>query len=223
MKSAPYLAVLTLMILSSCSSAYKTTQTPDDVYYSPRVKPTYASSNNNNRDDNVSYTDSEDGGTYVNYDDDQGDYARRLSLFNNSYSGGFYDYYGTPGVYSSMYANPYYGYGYGSSFSLGFGYGYPYYGSAFSLGFGFGYPYYGGFYDPWYYPYYGYGYGYGYPYYGGYYGGGYYGHGGYYTGYRRTTRNTAFSSGSTGGRMVGGSGSTGGRTRNTDFRPSRVG
>ena len=91
MKSAPYLAVLTLLILSSCSSAYKTTQTPDDVYYSPRVNNTYAS-NNNSQNDNVTYTDAQDGGTYVNYDDeDQGDYARRLSLFNSRYSGGFYD------------------------------------------------------------------------------------------------------------------------------------
>lgn len=188
MKSAPYLAVLSLFVLSSCSSAYKTTQTPDDVYYSPRVQPTYATSNNN-----ASYTETEDGGTYVNYDDDQGDYARRVTLFNdNSYNGGFYDYYGTPGIYSGMYANPYYG----SSFGLGFGYGYPYFGSRFSLGFGYGWgsPWgYGGFYDPFFSPWYGYGYGYGYPYhYGGYYGG-YYGHN-YYSGYTRRAPRNSFGS-----------------------------
>lgn len=187
MKSAPYLAVLTLLILSSCSSAYKTTQTPDDVYYSPRVKPTYATSNNNN----ASYTETEDGGTYVNYDDDQGDYARRVTLFNdNTYNGGFYDYYGTPGIYSGMYANPYYGSGFGLSYGFGYGWG-----SRFSLGLGYGWGSPWGWYDPFYSPWYGYGYGYGYGYpyhYGGYYGG-YYGHN-YYSNYTRRAPRNSFGS-----------------------------
>lgn len=35
MKSASFLLALTVIILSSCSTAYKTGQTPDDVYFSP--------------------------------------------------------------------------------------------------------------------------------------------------------------------------------------------
>jgi hypothetical protein len=224
MKSVPYLAVLALFILSSCSSAYKTTQTPDDVYYSPRVKPTYAASNNQNND-NVNATDADgDGGTYVTYDDeDQGDYSRRINLFNSNYSGAYY----SPNVYSGFYGSPYYGGGWGinSYYGGGFGYGWgsPYYssfwGPSLSIGFGYG----GGWgYNPWYT---GWGYNSWYP--GGYYGGGYYGggywggHGGYY-GYASPGRRTRGSFGTSypGGRVVGTSPNPGGRTR-TDYTPSR--
>lgn len=230
MKSAPYLAALTLLILSGCSSAYKTTQTPDDVYYSPRVQRTYASENNNQKNDNVSSTDANDQGddTYVTYDDeDQGDYSRRISRFNNSgYSGSYYNdgFYGSPGIYSGMYGSPFY-----SSFGYGGGFGYPYYssfyGPSLSIGLGFGYGYgYNSWYNPWspwgynYYSpiYYGGYYG------GGYYGGGYYGHGGnYYAPVRGRRSRDAFGSG---GRVVGNNGgyTPGGRVGRTDYRPSRT-
>ena len=38
-----------VFVFASCSSAYKTTQTPDDVYYSPGKAKEYASANNTNR------------------------------------------------------------------------------------------------------------------------------------------------------------------------------
>ena len=231
MKPIPYLAGIVLLALSSCSSAYKTTQTPDDVYYSPRVKPAYAASNDNNRqDNNANYTDASDGGTYVTYDDeDEGDYSRRINLFNSNYSGSYYDYY-SPNIYSGYYGSPYYGSSWGMSMGWGGYYGSrwgsPFYGSywggpSISIGLGWGW---GGYYDPWMYSGWGYG-GWGYNpwYYGGYYGGYYgryygypgWGHGsyGYVTpnrGYR--TRNS-YSSG--GGRVVGGNyvPGSGGRVR----------
>lgn len=47
------LSVLALAIaLTSCSSAYRQGQTPDDVYYSPGKAKTYASANSNNETDN---------------------------------------------------------------------------------------------------------------------------------------------------------------------------
>jgi hypothetical protein len=236
MKSIPYLAALALFILSSCSSAYKTTQTPDDVYYSPRVKPTYAASNNQNND-NVTATDADgDGGTYVTYDDeDQGDYSRRINMFNGNSKGSYYDYY-SPNVYSGYgspyYGSPYYGsgwgissyYGYGGG--LGYGWGSPYYssfwGPSISIGFGYGWGY-----NPWYSPWYS-SWSYNPWYYGGYYGGyypGYYGgHGGYY-GYSSVGRRTRGSFGTSyPGRVVGNSTpNPGGRTGRTDYIPSRRG
>ncbi|HNF30269.1 MAG TPA: hypothetical protein PLY81_08330, partial [Chitinophagaceae bacterium] len=35
MKAKIFYSILLVSILTSCSSAYKTSQTPDDVYYSP--------------------------------------------------------------------------------------------------------------------------------------------------------------------------------------------
>nr|WP_295867110.1 hypothetical protein [uncultured Chitinophaga sp.] len=186
--------------LGACSSTYKTAQTPDDVYYSPRQQQrTYASNNgsdgNSVQDENGRYTDAPDeGGTYVTYDDDQGDYQRRINRFGsnaNTYNGGYWDGYNAA---SNMYMGgwgagygygPYSSFGYsslwGPSMSLGFGWGGGYYRPwSYGLGFGWGgYPYYGS-----YWPYYGGYYGHYYPYYaGGYYGGGYYGGGHYGGGY----------------------------------------
>ncbi|PSL46487.1 hypothetical protein CLV51_103466 [Chitinophaga niastensis] len=200
MKPILYIALAGSLALGACSSTYKTAQTPDDVYYSPRQQQrTYASTNGSNgnskQDENANYTQAADEeGTYVTYqDEDQGDYQRRLNRFGssgNSYSGGYWD--GYNAASSSLYMNNYYGmspysgfgmmyspyssfYGPSLSFGLGFGYGGGYC-SPWSTGFyggGWGYPYIGS-----YYPYYGGGF-----YGGGYYGGGYYGHGGYGGGY----------------------------------------
>ncbi|MBC9929993.1 hypothetical protein [Chitinophaga qingshengii] len=198
MKPILYIALAGSLALGACSSTYKTAQTPDDVYYSPRQQQrAYASNNGSNgnsaQDENARYTDSpdEDGGTYVTYDDDQGDYQRRINRFGsnaNTYNGGYWDGYNAA---SNMYMGGFgYGYGpyssfgysslWGPSFSMGFGYGGFYRPWSYGLGMGWGwggYPYVGS-----YWPYYGGGYyGHYYPYYaGGYYGGGHYG-GGYYT------------------------------------------
>ncbi|HVI48570.1 MAG TPA: hypothetical protein VM802_27120 [Chitinophaga sp.] len=236
MKPILYIALAGTLALGACSSTYKATHTPDDVYYSPRQEAnTYASngSNGNSRqDENTRYVQgTDDEGDYVTYqDDDQGDYQRRLNRFgrNSDYSGGYWDGYNAA---SNMYFNNYYGWGNPySTLSMGWGgWGSPYYGSlwgpSLSIGFGWGM---GGYYNPWFssgyygwagYPYYGHYYSY-YPYYGGY--GHYYG-GGYYTrpsnsygpvraGNERVIRNNNFSSG---GNVINGGGGY--------ARPSRSG
>lgn len=190
-----YSAVVAMLVMSSCSSAYKTAQTPDDVYYSPS-KPVYASNNartqtqqaTNNQEtdqDSERYVTYDDNGrttdTYVTYEDgdeEKYDYARRLDRFNRPYSGSYWDnyayddfYYGSPSFYNSYYSpfnNPYgmYGNGFFSPFRSSIGLSIGW-GSYYPYGGGFGYsPWYGGFYNS-YYPSY-------------YYGGGYYG--GYYPG-----------------------------------------
>ncbi|NML37937.1 hypothetical protein HHL17_12100 [Chitinophaga sp. G-6-1-13] len=200
MKPILYIALAGSFALGACSSTYKTAQTPDDVYYSPRQQQrTYASNNGSNgnsvQDENGRYTDApDDGGTYVTYDDDQGDYQRRINRFGSNagtYNGGYWDGYNAA---SNMYMGSGFGYGYGPYSSFGYS---SLWGPSMSMGFGWGY---GGFYRPWsyglgmgwggypyigsYWPYYGGGYYGHYPYYaGGYYGGGYYGGGHYGGGY----------------------------------------
>ncbi|ASZ11990.1 hypothetical protein KTO58_14865 [Chitinophaga pendula] len=171
MKSTLYTAVAALLIFSSCTTAYQTARTPDDVYYSPRSERTYAS--NNNRDGNYYQQDgrvvqgTDDDSNYVTYDDgEKGDYARRIERFRNPYNGSYYDdgYAGSPNIYM----NNYYGSGFGGSglglgFGWGSGWGSPWYnswGPSISLGFNWGWG--SGFYRPWYDPWYG----------GGWYGGG---------------------------------------------------
>ncbi len=236
MKSILYTAAGALLIFSSCSTAYKSAQTPDDVYYSPKTERTYASSNNNNRQNqdqgqtNVAAADEQDG-SYVTYDDeDRGDYAKRLDRFHNSSYNGAYYADGTPNVY----VNNYYGGGYGGYGGFGYspysywggGFGSPYFGSmwgpSLSIGFGYGWgggfgysPFYSPFYSPWYSPYYG-----------GYYGGGYYGGGwghypsAYYSAPSRVLRTRGGFAGSTysPGRRVIGSTNTG----TGDYRPRRI-
>ena len=240
MKSILYTAAGALLILSSCSTAYQTARTPDDVYYSPRTERTaYASSNNNNQGQNqrTVAAANEDDGTYVTYDDeDQGDYAKRIDRFRNNSGGSYYDD-GSPNVY----VNNYYG-GYGGGFGYspysywggGFG-GYPYYGygSGLSISLGLGWGWGGGYYSPWYSPYSFYSPYYspwGYPhYYGGgwAYGGGYYGHyypgGGYYAAPSRGYRSRSGFGGASG--YTNGNPRTipSGTTGNTgDYRPRRI-
>ncbi|HEY0273710.1 MAG TPA: hypothetical protein VGC22_11035 [Chitinophaga sp.] len=181
MKLLLYSAVAATLVLSSCSSAYKSTQTPDDVYNSPSATTTSSRTATSRNTDNGSYkTTADDGSTYVTYDDGSeydSDYGRRMNMFSGNYvSGNYSDYYSAPVGISAYYGSPFYSYypysGLGLSYGLGYGWG-------LGFGLGFGYGLYSPFYNPWYYPYYAYGY----PYYGGgYYHGGYYGgHGGFYS------------------------------------------
>ncbi|MEC5143275.1 hypothetical protein [Chitinophaga sp. 212800010-3] len=192
MKPISYIGLVSLLALGACSSAYRTTQTPDDVYYSPRQEQrTYAYGNGSNgnsyQDENdANYVQGTQGdGNYVTYqDDDQGDYARRLQRFGDSkYNGGYWDGYNAA---SNLYmSSGFYGSGLGWGYSPFYS---SFYGPSLSIGMGWGWG--GGFYNPWYgswgYPYVGSYWGMGgywpysyYPYYGG---GGWYGHGGYYGG-----------------------------------------
>jgi hypothetical protein len=146
-------AIVGVVLLSSCSSAYRTGQTPDDVYYSPTRTGT----------DFVRSRDRGDEYTYTNPDDN---YLRRKVQDRNRWGtiddADYWYSYNRP--YANLYGyspfnSPYYG---GTGLSLGFGnfYGYNTFG---------GYPFwnsYSGYGFPSYY-------GYGYP-------GSYYGHPGYY-------------------------------------------
>ncbi len=131
-----------IIALSSCSSAYKTAQTPDDVYYSPRTE-SAAPTNGNNSNNN-----SNQGEYYNANPNDQYLMMKVEDPSSNRWSS--FDDYG----YDSYYA-PY------SGFGMGFGYGsfYPSY-----MGFGYGWnlwnPYYSyynnyyawnAFYNPYYY------------------------------------------------------------------------
>ena len=234
MKPILYIGLAASLALGACSSTYKTAQTPDDVYYSPRQQPqTYAASNGSNgnsvQDEDASYVQGadEEEGNYVTYqDDDQGDYERRINRFGSNgsnYSGDYWDGYNAA---SNLYLSSGFGYGLGYG---GFGLGYSpfssFYGPSFGLGFGIG-----GYYSPWS-PYYG---GWGYPYIGsywpsyyylyyggGYYGGGYYGHG--YYGYHSRPANAYGPVRASGERVARPAYSRGGTTGSGYTRPTRSG
>ncbi|ATL48077.1 hypothetical protein COR50_13390 [Chitinophaga caeni] len=195
MKPILYGAGVLLFLLSSCSSAYKTAKTPDDVYYSSgRSKKAYASNKSPDKaielEETQKYVTYDDDGnaTYVNGSEDENEYARRINRFHNDYSGNYWDGYNSGynagfrngawanswyspysmwySPYSSWYSPYYSSWGY-PGWSMGFGLGWR---SSFYFGYGWGSPFYNSWYSPWYYP--------GHYYYGG---GGYYGHPGYYT------------------------------------------
>lgn len=184
-----------VLVLSSCSSAYQTAQTPDDVYHSPaRPQTVYASNTVRNTQSNaVEETYDDNGNTYVTYqdeDEERYDYARRIDNFSRGYRGNYWDgyyyddFYGSPNVY----INNYYGSRWGSwgsywgpSVSIGFGWGYnPYrWGGWYSPWYGYSNPWHGWYGSGWYGSYYPGWYGSGW--YGGGYPGGWHGGGGYYT------------------------------------------
>ncbi|HEX5025950.1 MAG TPA: hypothetical protein VFV68_11800 [Agriterribacter sp.] len=151
--------------LGSCSTMYRSGQTPDDVYFSPA--PAYqqrvASSNDNNNDEN---TDGNDTNEYLDVQTEQDrsaynseDNYLRMKVRN-------------PSLWSSI-DYMYSPYSYGTGFSFGMGYYNPYSFNQpyFDYAMGFGW---GGIYSPFYNPYYGFYH----PWYGY---GGYYGHS-YYPG-----------------------------------------
>ncbi len=169
--------------LSSCSTMYRSGQTPDDVYYSPA--PAYqqrvASPNNSNQNE---YTEENDTNEYLSVQTEQD---------RSAYNSGSEDNYlrmkvRNPSMWSSL---DYYGgamyspYSYGTGFGFGMGYYNPYSFNSpyfdYAMGFGWG-GMYSPFYNPFYNPYYGYGG------YGGYYGHSYYPGGVYYGGKSGTVR-----------------------------------
>ena len=90
---------LSIAGLSSCSTAYRTGQTPDDVYYSPeRQAPAYVSGNNENPDEGRRYNDSYSGSNYYESREDM--YLRMM--VRNRYRWSAFD------TYSAMdsYYNP---------------------------------------------------------------------------------------------------------------------
>ena len=100
---------LSIAGLSSCSTAYRTGQTPDDVYYSPeRQKPAYVSGNNENPNEDRRYNDSYSGSNYYESREDM--YLRmmvrnrsRWSAFDNYAMDSYYNphmYYTNPWAYN---------------------------------------------------------------------------------------------------------------------------
>ncbi len=117
MKSAILLLALTVVVLSSCTTAYNTGQTPDDVYYSPaRPQDEYVQSEKRN-DRNYRYSDDYYEDRYLrmkvqnryrwsDLDDWYGSERRYrytvytgYNLYNNPW---------TPQTYWNSYYNPYY-------------------------------------------------------------------------------------------------------------------
>lgn len=126
MKHMLLVSALGLLVLSSCSTAYKAGQTPDDVYYSPGRELT-----GDRKQEEKSKRQQEQYDQYISSADDRylrmkvANYNRWSSLDDYSY---WYDsrYDFCPTTYSAY--NPYTGYG---SWNAGysFGYGRSYYGS----------------------------------------------------------------------------------------------
>ncbi len=146
--------IMLLAVFASCSSAYRTTQTPDDVYYSPGKSKEYASVNstsNNSGYDN--YTSSEDNylrmkaQNHYQWDAlDNNDYWYSPNYaYNNFYGFNSFNPYLLNSWGLSYYYSPFASiqpYGWFNSFypSYGFGFGYsPYTSGIYSHGGGYGY------------------------------------------------------------------------------------
>jgi hypothetical protein len=134
-KIFPLLA--TTVILASCSSVYKSSQTPDDVYYSPSRQGKYVSRNQSDNNEYQDYTSSSDN-RYLRM---KAQNRYRWSSIDD------FDYWNNPGyAYNNYYSsygrfNPYfnnnwysgYSYGYNNNFWLSYNTGwfnsyYPSYG-----------------------------------------------------------------------------------------------
>jgi hypothetical protein len=107
MKTKHLLLPLLIAFLSSCSSAYRTGQTPDDVYYSPAPAPPveYVTTNNQQDKDTYAYNNTGNNGDLA-----IGNGLRYPSNISLDFGFGYnpYDYYGSSlfSPYSSYY-NPY--------------------------------------------------------------------------------------------------------------------
>ena len=150
------LLALSVAAFSSCSSVYKSGQTPDDVYYSPARIQVQAKGSDN---DYVDVRQQKAGTNYQSYEQYQDNYRDdrflRMSVGNpaymssyNSYSGfdwrsnSYYDGYNygfsSPwnnyfawNSFYNPYAMPYLGFGFGGYYGGGYGYGSGYYGGGY--------------------------------------------------------------------------------------------
>lgn len=116
MKLFTIVLVSATVALSSCSSAYRTAQTPDDVYYSPGKQSGYAANSNN--DNNSEYYNANPNDQYLMM---KAQDPSRWSAFDDYGYDGFYSPYSSfgfsTGYYSAFspwitfgYWNPYYSY-----------------------------------------------------------------------------------------------------------------
>jgi uncharacterized membrane protein YgcG len=116
MKSAIVFSSIVVIALSSCSSVYRTAQTPDDIYFSPGREEAAAYVQTDNTDDRAGKYRNDEG-EYLSQDDR----VLKMRVHNRSMWSAFDDYgYGGMG-YAGM---PYGGMGYNSMAYGGYGYGY---------------------------------------------------------------------------------------------------
>ena len=117
MKNKIILIIFTVVILSSCSTAYKSTQTPDDVYYSPTT----------GADDKEVAKTNKQNDRYENYLSSNDDNYLRMKVRNYNLWSGIDDY---AYWYDSRYDFGYYNRGYYNLWNPGYFNGYvlyPYY------------------------------------------------------------------------------------------------
>lgn len=130
--------------LSSCSTAYKMGQTPDDVYYSP-AKPQSAYASSDNRDEDSYYeanprrnnrSNQYDDAYYSGYDMYRNDRFLRMSIGNRSRWTGYNDYMMYDGFYNYNRFNIYNDFSFGSPFNS-FSYWNSFYNPYSSYGYGY--------------------------------------------------------------------------------------
>ncbi len=143
MKTIYPILICGIVFLSSCSSAYKTAQTPDDVYYSPgSSKGANVSSGSND------YYNANSDDQYLMMKSQSSDPSRWAYFDDYSYDNFYYPAYSPYGAFY----NPYFMYGFSPfgfspfmSFGFGYGFGYPsYYLNNYYMWNGFYNPYYSG-------------------------------------------------------------------------------
>lgn len=161
MKTTYLLLAGLVVVLGSCSTAYRSGQTPDDVYYSPapETREVYVTSNNQRNADYYGYSNAEEREIRRGIRDKRYRASVNIGMgvgyspFSLGYSrfySPFYDPFYSP--YAFRMYDPFWGHGYSS-----FGYGYnPYFGFGSHYPHSFWNPYYGGhygsYYPPAYYP-----------------------------------------------------------------------
>ena len=145
MKSLIPGVIVAALFVSSCSTVYRTEQTPDDVYFSPAKQESraYAQSSDNNRG-NDGYVDANSGRddgrryrdeNYSGYDDYANADDRWLMMrVRNPYRWSMFDDYGYGSPYNSFGYGGFGGFGGGPYASLGYNNFYP----GFGLGVGYG-------------------------------------------------------------------------------------
>ncbi|MEO6948547.1 MAG: hypothetical protein ABI123_02870 [Ginsengibacter sp.] len=161
MKTKYLLLIGLIVILGSCSTTYRSGQTPDDVYYSPAPQNQDSYANNNGDEEGSYYYDDNDGSYYSSAQEDR---DIRRGIYDRSFRNSISINLGLGmGGYSSFGYNPFGYYSYNPYSFNHFGYGYPFGYSSYGYGFSpFGYSsYYNPFFSGYngYYPYYGSGYG----------------------------------------------------------------
>ena len=151
MKTKHILLLASVVAFSSCSTAYKTGQTPDDVYYSPAPAQAEEAYVVTNKDDNYSYYNRDEdqqirrgienpryrNGVSLDLGFGYSPYSYNPYAYNyNPYVLSPYSYnpyafnnYGYKGVYDPYYGYNNYGYNNFGNYNYGYNYFNPYYGS----------------------------------------------------------------------------------------------